>query len=216
MHILYFRFFVHLSIRKVTLYKIGKTETEFRIFCVFFVIKNSYLFPNFRSESMAETDLNKKLSALMGVTWGKYGLLAKSRSEVEDEIYLTRRKLTNVRRRALRNRCDTSYTMEPILDHISLPCHVASQIQNERSELSSISCECKQCFIDCPTHIQSFSKIIFFSLAQQGLRLRVFWKTLTSIHWSPIFWRARSFYTLIEYWETKINIDRIQFFQVLV
>ena len=86
----------------------------------------------YRSESMAEKEFNKKLSALMGVTWGKYGLLAKSRSEVEDEIYLTRRKLTNVRRRALNDRCANKYAMEPLVDHTSLPSHVAAQVEDGR------------------------------------------------------------------------------------
>uniref|UniRef100_H2YQZ6 phosphatidylinositol 3-kinase n=1 Tax=Ciona savignyi TaxID=51511 RepID=H2YQZ6_CIOSA len=85
-------------------------------------------------ESNEERLFNLTLGSLMGVIWGKYGSTIKHQTDAtDDEAYVTRRKLTNVRRRALRARFPSTYSMEPILDHTLLPTHVKSNIQTNNT-----------------------------------------------------------------------------------
>jgi len=84
-----------------------------------------------RNETEDETLFNAKLESLMGVGWRNYGGSASCQTE-DDEVYLTRRKLTNVRRRALRTRNPSTYSMEPLLEHSTIPSHVAANLADDR------------------------------------------------------------------------------------
>nr|XP_018668461.1 phosphatidylinositol 4,5-bisphosphate 3-kinase catalytic subunit gamma isoform isoform X1 [Ciona intestinalis]XP_026691477.1 phosphatidylinositol 4,5-bisphosphate 3-kinase catalytic subunit gamma isoform isoform X1 [Ciona intestinalis] len=86
------------------------------------------------AESNEERLFNLTLGSLMGVIWGKYGSMVKHNTAVtDDEVYVTRRKLTNVRRRALRSRFPSTYSMEPILDHTTPPTHVKANFQEDET-----------------------------------------------------------------------------------
>ena len=73
-----------------------------------------------------------KLSELMGIGWGNHTMLTKYNPVLDDdEVYLTRRKLTNVRRRAIETRCSLDYAMEAVIDEFTIPQHVAANIDGK-------------------------------------------------------------------------------------
>ena len=74
---------------------------------------------------------NMRFGALMGVVWKKYDTF-KNPSTANNEVNLTRKKLTNVRREALKERSASYYSMEPIVDDSYLPKHISNNIVDGR------------------------------------------------------------------------------------
>nr|XP_039271894.1 phosphatidylinositol 4,5-bisphosphate 3-kinase catalytic subunit gamma isoform-like isoform X1 [Styela clava] len=79
-----------------------------------------------RLETSQERMFNIKLGSLMGVIWGNFQSIA------NDELYMTRRKLTNVRRLAISGRMSLEYAMEPSLETCTLPPNIISKLEDER------------------------------------------------------------------------------------
>lgn len=69
---------------------------------------------------------NIKLGSLMGVIWGNF------HSITDDELYMTRRKLTNVRRQAVAGRNAFEYRMEPSLEICRLPQNIVNNLNDGR------------------------------------------------------------------------------------
>ncbi|CAK8685467.1 unnamed protein product [Clavelina lepadiformis] len=111
-------------------------------------------------ETIEEKENNMKLSELMGIGWGNHTMLTKYNPVLDDdEVYLTRRKLTNVRRRAIETRCSLDYAMEAVIDEFTIPQHVAANIDGKNrinvciygpsksSTIMSVNMEAKPCEI---------------------------------------------------------------------
>ena len=75
----------------------------------------------------AEQMANVRFGALMGLKWTDFDC-----RHGNDEVEYTRRKLTNVRRRALKERCPVEYSMEGLVDRSDIPHHIMEKIQDDK------------------------------------------------------------------------------------
>lgn len=89
-------------------------------------VKGSLNLNPLRGATSEEQDFNNTLGYLMGVTWGNYLKLS------NDELYMTRRKLTNVRRLAVSTRNTLAYAMEPYLEACTLPTSLLDKLREGR------------------------------------------------------------------------------------
>nr|CAB3264880.1 phosphatidylinositol 4,5-bisphosphate 3-kinase catalytic subunit gamma isoform [Phallusia mammillata] len=119
------------------------------------------------NETNEERLFNLKLGSLMGVIWGKYDSFASTRTD-DDEVYLTRRKLTNVRRRALRTRLSSCYSMEPSLEYSTIPSHVAANLTDKNVTVCVYgpSKSCSSFSVDITSYPCNIVKEFFDSLTE--------------------------------------------------